>query len=156
MPTLPPRSQRTFLFAVFIVLCIDRLTKMIALRSLTSGPCMVLPGLSFSLGFNSGISFGLFAGHASWILATIIAFVVAFDHIMEIYCNIISPDWSYGLIIGGAIGNFIDRLWFGGVVDFIDLFYGQWHWPTFNIADSAICIGFILLAWEVWDAETFK
>ena len=49
------------------------------------------------------------------------------------------------LIIGGAVGNVIDRLLYGYVIDFIDVFYGSWHWPTFNIADSAISVGAFLL-----------
>lgn len=50
------------------------------------------------------------------------------------------------LIIGGAIGNLIDRIRFGFVVDFIDVYVGNWHWPIFNVADSAICVGAVLLA----------
>ena len=49
------------------------------------------------------------------------------------------------LIIGGAIGNVIDRLTIGAVVDFIDLYWRSWHWPAFNVADSAICLGAFLL-----------
>ena len=49
------------------------------------------------------------------------------------------------LILGGAAGNVIDRLVYGYVIDFIDVFYGSWHWPTFNIADSAISVGVFLL-----------
>jgi signal peptidase II len=52
---------------------------------------------------------------------------------------------SLGLIIGGAIGNVIDRLRFGAVADFFDVYVGQYHWPAFNIADASICIGVALL-----------
>jgi signal peptidase II len=49
--------------------------------------------------------------------------------------------------LGGAVGNVIDRLVYGAVVDFIDIYYGQWHWPAFNLADSAIVLGAVLIIW---------
>ncbi|MCE1782464.1 signal peptidase II, partial [Enterobacter hormaechei] len=55
---------------------------------------------------------------------------------------------AYALVIGGALGNLFDRLVHGFVVDFIDFYVGEWHWPTFNIADSAICIGAALIIIE--------
>jgi signal peptidase II len=54
---------------------------------------------------------------------------------------------ALSLILGGALGNVLDRVMFGAVVDFIDLHYANWHWPAFNIADSAICIGAALIVW---------
>ena len=54
---------------------------------------------------------------------------------------------ALSLILGGALGNVLDRLMYGAVVDFIDLHYANWHWPAFNIADSAICIGAALIIW---------
>jgi signal peptidase II len=52
---------------------------------------------------------------------------------------------SFALVLGGAVGNLIDRIYLGYVIDFIDFYVGDWHWPAFNIADSAICIGAVLL-----------
>ena len=54
---------------------------------------------------------------------------------------------ALSLILGGALGNVLDRIMYGAVVDFIDLHYANWHWPAFNIADSAICIGAALIIW---------
>ena len=53
--------------------------------------------------------------------------------------------WAIALVLGGAAGNLYDRLVLGKVVDFIDVFYGTWHWPAFNLADSAICVGAVML-----------
>lgn len=53
-----------------------------------------------------------------------------------------------GFLAGGAVGNGIDRLRFGAVTDFLDFYYGSWHWPAFNLADSAICVGAVLLLWR--------
>ncbi|MCV2886127.1 signal peptidase II [Aestuariibacter sp. AA17] len=52
---------------------------------------------------------------------------------------------AFALILGGALGNVYDRLVYGYVIDFLDVYYQQWHWPAFNIADSAICVGAVLL-----------
>ena len=54
---------------------------------------------------------------------------------------------ALSFILGGALGNVLDRVMYGAVVDFIDLHYGNWHWPAFNVADSAICIGAALIIW---------
>ena len=56
---------------------------------------------------------------------------------------------SLTLIFGGAVGNLIDRIRFGAVVDFLDFYIGAWHWPAFNVADSAISIGAALMIWEM-------
>ena len=55
--------------------------------------------------------------------------------------------FAISFILGGAVGNVIDRLVYGAVVDFIDIYYGQWHWPAFNLADSAIVLGAALIIW---------
>ncbi|MFN2339175.1 MAG: signal peptidase II, partial [Gammaproteobacteria bacterium] len=55
---------------------------------------------------------------------------------------------ALSLILGGAIGNVIDRIWFGHVIDFIQLYYRDWYWPAFNVADSAITVGAVLLIWD--------
>jgi signal peptidase II len=55
---------------------------------------------------------------------------------------------ALSLVLGGAVGNLIDRLWLGHVVDFIQVYYGDWYFPAFNIADSAITVGAVLLIWD--------
>lgn len=61
---------------------------------------------------------------------------------------------SLTLILGGALGNVIDRILYGYVIDFIDVFYGDWHWPAFNIADSAICVGVVMMLLDSFRKET--
>ena len=109
---------------------------------------VVIPGL-FNLTFimNSGAAFGLFAGDLTFgrqfffIAVAMTALVVLFFA----YRHLKSQGRIYviaiGLISGGAIGNLIDRMRFGAVIDFFDFYINQYHWPAFNIADSAICIG---------------
>jgi signal peptidase II len=63
---------------------------------------------------------------------------------------------ALALILGGALGNLVDRLLYGHVIDFIDLYYGDWHWPTFNIADSAITLGAALLLLDAFAGHREK
>ena len=94
--------------------------------------------------YNRGMSFGLFNG-AGGLNALLFSLVAAAIVTVLIYwlSRVESPllAVAIGLIIGGAIGNVIDRIRLGAVVDFLDFHVGSWHWPAFNVADSAICIG---------------
>ena len=108
------------------------------------GPENVAPFFNIVLIHNRGMSFGLFnsgGGLNALLFSLVAAAIVA----VLIYWLSRVESWllavAIGLVIGGAIGNVIDRLRFGGVVDFLDFHVGSWHWPAFNIADSAICVG---------------
>jgi signal peptidase II len=97
---------------------------------------------------NNGVSFGLFSEllYGQIILSVITIFLLSYIF----YLLWLNKDnkilmFSYSLIIGGGLGNLHDRILFGGVFDFIDFHIGTWHYPTFNIADSCICIGVILM-----------
>ena len=94
--------------------------------------------------YNRGMSFGLFNG-GSGLNALLFSLVAGAIVAVLIYwlSRVESPllAVAIGLIIGGAIGNVIDRIRFGAVVDFLDFHAGFWHWPAFNVADSAICVG---------------
>lgn len=104
--------------------------------------------LNIVMVWNPGVSFGLLQtehGYAAYGL-TIMALVIAFGFALWLWRE--ADKWraiAIGLIIGGALGNVWDRLRFGAVVDFVDLHVAGYHWPAFNVADSAICIGVIVL-----------
>lgn len=134
------------LIAIF-AFSLDQLTKFWALNALWppySEGIEVLPVLSLGLGFNTGITFGLFAEDAAsavWILVTAKIAVVAVLAAWLFRTTVPQEVLGLSLIIGGAIGNTVDRLRLGAVVDFIDAHYRSWHWPTFNMADVAIVCG---------------
>jgi signal peptidase II len=94
--------------------------------------------------YNRGMSFGLFNGGGG-LNALLFSLVAAAIVTALIYwlSRVESPllAVAIGLIIGGAVGNVVDRIRLGAVIDFLDFHAGSWHWPAFNIADSAICIG---------------
>ena len=102
----------------------------------------LLPFFSITYVHNIGAAFSIFEGQR-WILAAV-AFVVSVVIIYMLYRNNRQQkleNISLALILGGALGNLFDRLYHGFVVDFLDVNFGDWHYPTFNIADCAICLG---------------
>jgi signal peptidase II len=136
-----------------ITLLLDQLSKWSALSSLKLGiPEPVLPFLNWLLLFNPGAAFSFLAQGSGWqrwfftilgLLASIyIVWLLRKSQNDQLLCVALS------LILGGALGNVLDRIMYGAVVDFIDLHYANWHWPAFNIADSAICIGAALIIFE--------
>ena len=140
-----------FSLTAILVFIGDRATKMMASEYLTSSAVQIFSGLRLHLTFNTGISFSLFssAETISWELTALIAVVVALLIVgWRFYALTKTADIAFGLIIGGAVGNFVDSLCIGGVIDFIELYYGRFVWPTFNFADVAIVIGFIILVGE--------
>ena len=154
------RSSLYFIwFLALAVVVLDQFTKLSIQqywdqRGLIQGDEVpVIPYcLNLTLTFNRGIAFGLFKElpeiwrHIVINGATLAALVMIVYFLKNHYKGDLIAYGSMSLIVGGAIGNVIDRFWYGQVVDFIDVYYDIWHWPAFNVADSAICVGvFILL-----------
>ena len=141
------RTMLIFLIAVTVLA--DQLTKAAALSLLSQGTAVpVLPSFNLTLGFNEGASFGMMGGFmagkpllmAALTGALTLAFaVIAFraQHALE--------RAGFALVVGGALGNIIDRVRQGAVTDFLDLYWRDWHWPTFNVADIAITLGAVLI-----------
>jgi signal peptidase II len=97
---------------------------------------------------NTGVSFGLFQGAGTWVFVLIALIIAAFMVGWLLRSGRGWLIWPVGLIVGGAIGNIIDRLRFGAVVDFIQLHAWGYFWPAFNIADSAIVIAMVIVVAE--------
>ena len=131
-----------------ITVVLDQFTKALVLAFLEPYQAVEwAPFLSCVLVFNTGISFGLFAGETALLRWVLIGLALA--------VSVLLTSWLYkekrlrvasalGLILGGAIGNVVDRIFRHAVVDFLDLHIGGWHWPAFNLADSAITVGVVL------------
>tara|TARA_B100001146_G_scaffold78666_1_gene69818 strand:+ start:4960 stop:5454 length:495 start_codon:yes stop_codon:yes gene_type:complete len=137
------------IFLILSIVALDQVTKLAILgRDVVDiYPEMEITSfLNLVLVQNKGISFGLFSRYeVGWLISilTIGIVVVLFIWMRKLERAILALPFS--LIIGGAIGNLIDRLNYGFVVDFIDFHFFGWHWPAFNIADSAITVGVIFL-----------
>lgn len=136
--------RRGYLFTALIVVFLDQITKYLV-RSLIDPfeTIKVLPFLQLVNVRNEGAAFGLLKGlgNTTFIVISIAAIVFV------LYLLISGRENGPGLalIVGGAAGNLIDRVFFGKVTDFIDLFAGRFHWPAFNIADSALTVGLLLM-----------
>jgi signal peptidase II len=134
-----------------LVFGLDQLTKYAAIKNLvyhTEVP--VTSFLSFTLLYNPGAAFSFLSNAGGWqnLFFIVVAIVVTFIIVLIIRglgIHDVQAAVALMLILGGALGNLLDRLRFGYVVDFIDFHYGAWHWYTFNIADAAISIGAVFL-----------
>lgn len=140
-----------FLVALLIVIA-DQLSKTWIRSNLTAGDSILETGLfRLTRVHNTGIAFGLFQGHsllfsiiASICVVALLVFVLFFSHRIPFTSSRLTS-LAFGLILGGMVGNLIDRLYLGYVTDFIDIGF----WPSFNIADSAITVGVILLGFSL-------
>ena len=129
-----------------LALILDQVTKVLVYDRLWQPPRRVelLGFLDLVPVENRGISFGLFQGQGNTGVWLISAFALTVSLGLGFWMSRVSRRWpalALGLIIGGALGNVIDRLRFGWVIDFIDFHVSTWHWPAFNIADTAITVG---------------
>ena len=105
---------------------------------------MVLPGFTLPLGFNEGASFGLLGGimaGKSLLMAALTGGLALIFAAMAFRARHPLERVGLALVVGGALGNIADRLRQGAVTDFLDLYWGNWHWPAFNIADIGIVLG---------------
>ena len=125
----------------------DQASKELILRYLVkAGASVPVIGnvFDFVMVWNRGVSFGMLGGDRSlppWVLSAVAVAVCVGLFIWLRRNERKFTGWGIGLVMGGAIGNVIDRARWGAVFDFADFHVGQWHWPAFNVADSAIVVG---------------
>jgi signal peptidase II len=127
------------------ILVFDQITKSIVMFTMFKGQVIeVLSVFNLVLVFNYGVSFGMFQSQGMlgfWLLITIALALCIYLSVMIYHSHDSVEQKALSLIIGGAIGNVLDRFIYGGVVDFLDFHLKNRHWPSFNIADCAIVIG---------------
>ena len=155
------RSRFPYLVLATLILFSDRLSKSAVVANFELGrPVAVIDGL-FNITYvqNTGIAFGFFSTLSSPVKVLILGLVAAIAAIVVIIYSLRHDprkkllQASLAMILAGALGNLYDRVLFGYVIDFLEFHAGSYYWPSFNIADSAISIGVILLAWEMFRNE---
>lgn len=136
-----------------IVILFDQLSKIAVLKTFSYGAMHALTGF-FNLVpvYNRGAAFGFLSAASGWqrwaFTALGIGATLVICYLLKRHGHQRLFSLSLALILGGALGNVIDRLMYGHVIDFLDFHVGGWHWPAFNLADSAITIGAILLIYD--------
>jgi len=144
---------RLYFLVVIILLGLDQLTKYWIMTSMNLYEAKeVIPGL-FNLVYvtNKGAAFSMFASvdsplrHYFFVLVNSVAAIGLTIAAYRVRSRRLFYLVSFGLIASGAIGNLIDRVRFGAVIDFLDFYVGSYHWPAFNVADSCICVGVAIL-----------
>lgn len=138
---------------VLVIVIIDQLTKLYFLNTLSYGERIpVLPFFDFVLLFNTGAAFSFLANHDGWqrwfFVGIGFVAIIVISWLLRRHQHEPRFMWGLTLILGGAIGNVIDRLLWGHVVDFLLFFYDNWYYPAFNIADSSITVGAILIIFD--------
>lgn len=151
MKTVISESGLRYLWLAGLVLVVDQITKYLAVTYLTFAvPVAVMPHFNLTLVYNYGAAFSFLAdmgGWQRWFFA-VLALAVSAGLVFWLSKLKAKPTFEVlglNLILAGAIGNLIDRVLFGKVTDFLDFYYGSWHYATFNIADVAISVGAAML-----------
>lgn len=143
-------SMLKWLWLSVLVVVLDQVTKVMAEALLIAHqPLPVLSFFNLTLMYNTGAAFSFLADAGGWqrwffLLLSVVVSIVLIVWMSRLKTGETWLAVALALIIGGAIGNLIDRILYGHVIDFIQLYYARWYWPAFNIADSAITMGAIL------------
>ncbi|MBW6477306.1 MAG: signal peptidase II [Chromatiales bacterium] len=136
------------------IIILDQLTKLWANTSLDYGmPVAIMPMFNLTLVYNTGAAFSFLSEAGGWQRWFFTGVAIIISVVLVIWLSRLKPGQTLlalglALLLGGALGNLWDRLLLGHVIDFIDVYYGQRHWPAFNIADMAISIGAALMIFD--------
>ncbi len=147
------RATAKWLGLAALLVVLDQLTKYVAVKTIDpQGAVSLLPFLSLVLTYNTGAAFSFLAGAGGWQRWFFVLIAIGASVLISwmLHRNRRDTFLCLGLtlILAGAIGNLIDRLTIGAVVDFILLYWRQYQWPAFNLADSCITVGAAMLIWD--------
>lgn len=159
--SLKLQGRFPYLLLVAATLLLDRWTKVLIQKRFDLNESVSVIDGFFNITYvrNTGVAFGIFSSISSPAKSVLLSVFTAFAAVIVVTYSVRSParnrllQVALGLILGGALGNLYDRLAYGYVVDFLEFYAGSYHWPSFNIADSAISTGVALLAFEIIRSE---
>ena len=135
--------------SVFVIV-LDQLSKQLVEASFMLYETLpIAPYFNLTLAYNEGAAFSFLSDQGGWQRWFFSGMALLVTIVLVVWLSRLRHERLLGaslsLVIGGAVGNLIDRVLFGHVIDFLDVYYGQMHWPAFNVADSAITLGVILM-----------
>jgi signal peptidase II len=148
-----------WLWLSVVVIVLDQITKLLASAQLVMHqPVPVLPSFNLTLMHNTGAAFSFLSQAGGWQRWFFVVIAIVVSVVLTLWLHRLQRHQTWlalglALILGGALGNVWDRIMLGYVVDFVDLYYGDWHWPAFNVADSAITLGAVLLVLDAVRGE---
>jgi signal peptidase II len=154
-----PKNSLMWLFLSLIILVLDQITKTWVSTHLSfNQPVNILPYFDLRLLHNTGAAWSILADQGGWQRWFLSGLAIIVSIVIMVWLTRLDSKQRWlacglALILGGALGNVMDRIIYGYVVDFIDIYYQAWHWPAFNIADIGISIGAVML---LIDAIIFK
>lgn len=142
------KKKIVFYFSLFLFsVILDRITKLLVIHSLFYKKLPLSKFLDLNLAINRGVSFGLFHFKSFIpfiILSSVIFLIIAAFAVYTFYRFKKNKNIFFEiLVLAGALSNFVDRFLYGGVIDFIDFYVANWHWPTFNFADVFVFVGIV-------------
>ncbi|OOZ36759.1 signal peptidase II [Solemya velesiana gill symbiont] len=149
-----------WLWLSLVIIGLDQISKQLVESSLMVYETIpVMPFFNLTLAYNEGAAFSFLSDQGGWQRWFFSGLALLVSIVMVIWMGRLQQRErliaiSLSLIIGGALGNFIDRVLFGHVIDFIDVYYEQWHWPAFNVADSAIFMGVVFMLFDAFRGES--
>ncbi len=141
-------TLRWYSLSSFIIL-VDQLTKSLATKNLLYGEYVnIFSGLNLILVHNTGAAFSFLSDAGGWqrwlfLLVSLSVSIILIIWIFRLKEQQLLESLSLALILGGAIGNLVDRIFLGYIIDFIDIYYKNYHWPVFNVADASITLGVV-------------
>lgn len=147
------RDWRMWLLPSMVVIVLDQLSKHWIVQTFSFAESRpVTDFFNLALAHNTGAAFSFLAEAGGWqrlffIMVAVVASAVML-YLLRKHGREVLFSMALSLVLGGALGNLIDRIRWGYVVDFLDFYYGSYHWPAFNVADMAITGGVILLVWD--------
>lgn len=142
-----------------LIIVLDQITKYVASHMLIMHePVAILPFFNFTLMHNTGAAFSFLADQGGWQRWFFAVLALGVSVVLAVWLTRLKAHETWlalalSLVLGGAIGNLIDRVYYGYVIDFIDVYYNASHWPAFNIADSAISIGAVMLVIDTFRSK---
>jgi signal peptidase II len=143
-----------------LVVALDQISKFAVLANFREYEVLTIwPVFNLTLVYNTGAAFSFLSDAGGWQRWFFVIVAVVISLVMVVWLRRLRPNerltgYGLALVIGGAVGNLIDRLWLGKVVDFLQWHWHEWYWPAFNVADTAITLGVALLLIEGLYAAT--
>jgi signal peptidase II len=158
------KGKKIYFYITLAIVAVDQLSKWLVVKHIPLESTVDIIKGCFRLWHvrNSGAIWGFFSGHPNKLIPIFITALAIVALLIVVYFFLRTPGHcrleltAYAFILGGALGNIIDRLRLGFVVDFLDAFIKSQHWPTFNVADSCITIGVLLLACSIWRGKCIQ